>query len=196
MEAEKLLESVTTERETLMSAEPEDGKEFTPAELEARYARIAQLRSEEMRLNDELAALRAKGTPELTMDNIARVIEMWTKIPASKIKEEEFKRLAELDQRLCAHVVGQDEAIAAVSAAIRRNRVGISPKHKPVSFIFVGPTGQLLQHDAGDAGEVLLRQVVEADDLVHTVEKLRAQEVLQRLHGALPADGAVQLYTL
>ena len=78
---------------------------------------------------------------ELTMENIARFIEMWTKIPASKIKEEEFKRLAELDQRLRAHVVGQDEAIAAVSAAIRRNRVGISPKHKPVSFIFVGPTG-------------------------------------------------------
>ena len=69
------------------------------------------------------------------------VIEMWTKIPASKIKEEEFKRLAELDVRLKQHIVGQDEAVDAVSAAIRRSRVGISPKHKPVSFIFVGSTG-------------------------------------------------------
>ena len=72
------------------------------------------------------------------MDNLARVIELWTKIPASKIREEEFKRLIELDRRLKEKIVGQDEAIEAVSAAIRRNRVGISPKHKPVSFIFVG----------------------------------------------------------
>ena len=79
--------------------------------------------------------------PQLTMDNIARVIEMWTKIPASKIKEEEFRRLSQLEERLKQHIVGQDEAVSAVSAAIRRNRVGISPKHKPVSFIFVGSTG-------------------------------------------------------
>ena len=89
----------------------------------------------------ELSALEAKGMPQLTMDNIARVIEMWTKIPASKIKEEEFKRLSQLEDRLKQHIVGQDEAVSAVSAAIRRSRVGISPKHKPVSFIFVGSTG-------------------------------------------------------
>ena len=61
-----------------------------------------------MRLQEELAELEKNGAPQVTMENIARVIEMWTKIPASKIKEEEFKRLAELDQRLRAHVVGQD----------------------------------------------------------------------------------------
>ena len=141
MELERELENLTFERENLMSAQPADGQEFTQDELDHRYERIAELRSQELRVTDELNVIRAKGTPQLTMENIARVIEMWTKIPASKIKEEEFKRLAELDQRLRAHVVGQDEAIAAVSAAIRRNRVGISPKHKPVSFIFVGPTG-------------------------------------------------------
>ena len=75
------------------------------------------------------------------MDNIARVIEMWTKIPASKIKEEELRRLSQLEERLKQHIVGQDEAVSALSAAIHRSRVGISPKHKPVSFIFVGSTG-------------------------------------------------------
>ena len=108
MELERELENLTFERENLMSAQPADGQEFTQEELDRRYERIAELRSQELRVTDELNAIRAKGTPQLTMDNIARVIEMWTKIPASKIKEEEFKRLAELDQRLRAHVVGQD----------------------------------------------------------------------------------------
>ena len=141
MEVKRDLENVTFERENLMSAQPAEGQEFTQEELDARYARIAELRSQELRLQQELSALEAKGMPQLTMDNIARVIEMWTKIPASKIKEEEFKRLSQLEDRLKQHIVGQDEAVSAVSAAIRRNRVGISPKHKPVSFIFVGSTG-------------------------------------------------------
>ena len=162
MELEQELSNLIFERENLMSAQPSDGQQFTEQELDQRYERIAELRSQELRVTDELNAIRAKGMPELTMENIARVIEMWTKIPASKIKEEEFKRLAELDQRLRAHVVGQDEAIAAVSAAIRRNRVGISPKHKPVSFIFVGPTG------VGKTG--LVKQL--ADDLFNAPESL------------------------
>ncbi len=141
MELKRDLENVTFERETLMSAQPADGQEFTDQELDQRYARIAQLRSRELQIQEELTALEAKGTPQLSMENIARVIEMWTKIPASKIKEAEFKRLSELELRLKQHIVGQDEAVSAVSAAIRRNRVGISPKHKPVSFIFVGSTG-------------------------------------------------------
>ena len=162
MEVRAQLNTITTERETLMSAQPADGKEFTNEELDARYARIAELRSREMRLQAELDELEKLGTPELTMDNIARVIEMWTKIPASKIKEEEFHRLAELEERLKQHIVGQDEAIASVAAAIRRNRVGISPKHKPVSFIFVGSTG---------VGKTeLVKQL--ADDLFHAPESL------------------------
>ncbi len=162
MEVRAQLGTITTERETLMSAQPTNGKEFTNEELDARYARIAELRSHEMRLQAELDELEKLGTPELTMDNIARVIEMWTKIPASKIKEEEFHRLAELEERLKQHIVGQDEAIASVAAAIRRNRVGISPKHKPVSFIFVGSTG---------VGKTeLVKQL--ADDLFHAPESL------------------------
>ena len=162
MELKRDLENITFERETLMSAEPEEGKEFTQEELDARYARIAELRSQEIRLQEELTEIEKKGTPQLTMENIARVIEMWTKIPASKIREEEFRRLSELEDRLKQHIVGQDEAVAAVAAAIRRNRVGISPKHKPVSFIFVGSTG---------VGKTeLVKQL--ADDLFHAPESL------------------------
>ena len=195
MELEQLLQSITTERETIMSAAPEDGKEYTDAELDTRYARIAQLRSEEMRLNEELAALRAKGTPTLTMDNIARVIEMWTKIPASKIKEEEFQRLSQLESRLKKHIVGQDEAVAAVAAAIRRNRVGISPKHKPVSFIFVGSTGvgktelvKQLADDLFNAPESLIRL-----DMSEFMEKHSVSRMVGSPPGYVGYDEAGQL---
>jgi len=195
MELERELENLTFEQENLMSAQPADGQEFTQDELDRRYERIAELRSQELRVTDELNAIRAKGTPQLTMDNIARVIEMWTKIPASKIKEEEFKRLAELDQRLRAHVVGQDEAIAAVSAAIRRNRVGISPKHKPVSFIFVGPTGvgktelvKQLADDLFNAPESLIRM-----DMSEFMEKHSVSRIVGSPPGYVGYDEAGQL---
>ena len=195
MELERDLQNVTFERETLMSAQPPEGQEFTEKELDDRYARIAELRSQELRIGNELDALRAKGTPQLTVENIARVIEMWTKIPASKIKEEEFKRLAELEQRLRAHVVGQDEAIAAVSAAIRRNRVGISPKHKPVSFIFVGPTGvgktelvKQLADDLFNAPESLIRL-----DMSEFMEKHSVSRIVGSPPGYVGYDEAGQL---
>ena len=195
MELERDLQNVTFERETLMSAQPPEGQEFTEKELDDRYARIAELRSQELRIGNELDALRAKGTPQLTMENIARVIEMWTKIPASKIKEEEFKRLAELEQRLRAHVVGQDEAVAAVSAAIRRNRVGISPKHKPVSFIFVGPTGvgktelvKQLADDLFNAPESLIRL-----DMSEFMEKHSVSRIVGSPPGYVGYDEAGQL---
>ena len=195
MELEQELSNLIFERENLMSAQPADGQQFTEQELDQRYERIAELRSQELRVTDELNAIRAKGMPELTMENIARVIEMWTKIPASKIKEEEFKRLAELDQRLRAHVVGQDEAIAAVSAAIRRNRVGISPKHKPVSFIFVGPTGvgktelvKQLADDLFNAPESLIRL-----DMSEFMEKHSVSRIVGSPPGYVGYDEAGQL---
>ena len=195
MELERELENLTFERENLMSAQPAEGQEFTQEELDHRYARIAELRSQELRVTDELNTIRAKGTPQLTMENIASVIEMWTKIPASKIKEQEFKRLAELDQRLRAHVVGQDEAIAAVSAAIRRNRVGISPKHKPVSFIFVGPTGvgktelvKQLADDLFNAPESLIRL-----DMSEFMEKHSVSRIVGSPPGYVGYDEAGQL---
>jgi len=130
MEIRRTLDDFARERELL------ENTTETPD-----FERLAELRSRELQLQQEYDALCAGGDPQLSTDNLARVIELWTKIPASRIREDEFKRLSELDARLRAHIVGQDEAIEAVSAAIRRSRVGISPKHKPVSFIFVGPTG-------------------------------------------------------
>ena len=195
MELEREMENLTFEREALMSAPAADGKEYTQEELDARYARIAELRSREMRAEAELNDLRALGTPELTMDNIARVIEMWTKIPASKIKEAEFRRLNELEDRLKQHIVGQDEAVAAVAAAIRRNRVGISPKHKPVSFIFVGSTGvgktelvKQLADDLFNAPESLIRL-----DMSEFMEKHSVSRIVGSPPGYVGYDEAGQL---
>ena len=195
MELKRDLENVTFERETLMSAEPEEGKELTEEQLDARYARIAELRSQEMRIQGELEELEKLGTPELTMDNIAHVIELWTKIPASKIREEEYKRLSELDQRLKQHIVGQDEAVEAVTAAIRRNRVGISPKHKPVSFIFVGSTGvgktelvKQLAADLFDSPESLIRL-----DMSEFMEKHSVSRIVGSPPGYVGYDEAGQL---
>jgi ATP-dependent Clp protease ATP-binding subunit ClpB len=113
------------------------------------------------------------------VENLARVIEQWTKIPASKIQQEEFARLAQLDQRLKTHIIGQDEAVDAVAAAIRRNRVGISPKHKPVSFIFVGSTGvgktelvKQLAADLFDSPDSLIRLDMSEFMEKHTVSRL------------------------
>ena len=189
LEVRQDLENVTFERETLMSADAEG------EDMDARYARIAELRSQEMRLQAELSELEAKGTPELTMENIARVIELWTKIPASRIREEEFKRLSELGERLKKHIVGQDEAIDAVAAAIRRNRVGISPKHKPVSFIFVGSTGvgktelvKQLADDLFNAPESLIRL-----DMSEFMEKHSVSRIVGSPPGYVGYDEAGQL---
>ena len=110
-------------------------REILEAAEEPNFERLAELKSRELQLQEELDQLTAKGTPELTMDNLARVIELWTKIPASKIREEEFKRLSELDQRLKKKIIGQDEAIDAVAAAIRRNRWA-SPRSTSLSASF------------------------------------------------------------
>ena len=124
------------DKETAMLEELAAGEDTEPD-----YERMALLKSKQAKLRAELSMLLEKGDPQLSMENLAHVIELWTKIPASRIREEEFQRLSRLDERLKRHIVGQDEAVDAVTAAVRRNRVGISPKHKPVSFIFVGPTG-------------------------------------------------------
>ncbi len=126
------------------------------------YERLAYLRSKELQLLAEKAELDKVEIPALTTEDLARVIELWTEIPASRIQEAEFDRLSKLEDRLKEHIVGQDEAIASIAAAIRRNRVGISPKHKPVSFIFVGSTG---------VGKTELVKRL-ADDLFHAPESL------------------------
>ncbi len=177
------LEDYAKERELLEGAEELD------------FARMAELKSRELQLQTELDRLTAKGQPELTMDNLARVIELWTKIPASKIREEEFQRLSQLDQRLKSKIVGQDQAIEAVAAAIRRNRVGISPKHKPVSFIFVGSTGvgktelvKQLADDLFNAPESLIRL-----DMSEFMEKHSVSRIIGSPPGYVGYDEAGQL---
>ena len=108
---------------------------------EKDYERLAILRSKELQLDSQIHALQCKPRPALTMENLARVIELWTKIPASKIQAQEYQQLKTLEEKLKTRIVGQDEAVSAVARAIRRSRVGISPKKRPVSFIFVGSTG-------------------------------------------------------
>ncbi len=126
------------------------------------YERIAKLRSKLMQLAAKIEDLEKLPKPAVTMENLARIIELWTKIPASKIKAQEYQQIKGLADRLKTHIVGQDEAVEAVARAIRRNRVGISPKKRPVSFIFVGPTG---------VGKTeLVKQL--ADDLFNTVDSL------------------------
>ena len=105
------------------------------------YARMAELRSRILQLDSEITELEKLPKPALTIDNLARIIELWTKIPASKIRAQEYEQLLNLDAELKKHIVGQDEAIASVVSAIRRSRVGIQVKKHPVSFIFVGSTG-------------------------------------------------------
>ncbi|MBR2831579.1 MAG: ATP-dependent Clp protease ATP-binding subunit [Oscillospiraceae bacterium] len=168
-EAQKEKGDIAKERELLLSG-PATGDD---------YARLAELRSRELRITDEISELQREGMPRLTIDNLARVIEMWTKIPASSIQEDEFKRLNELDLRLKAHVIGQDEAVDVVCSAIRRNRVGISAKHKPVSFIFVGSTGvgktelvKRLAEDMFDTPDSLIRLDMSEFMEKHTVSKL------------------------
>ena len=105
------------------------------------YARMAELRSREIQLDEQIAPLAQEPKPAVTMENLARIIELWTKIPASKIRAQEYEQLRSLESNLKKHIVGQDEALSAVARAIRRSRVGISAKKRPVSFIFVGSTG-------------------------------------------------------
>ena len=195
MEAEKDLENIRFEREALMSADPPKGQEFSQEMLDKRYARIAQLRSSEMQREAELRELDAKPRPALTMDNLARIIELWTKIPASTIREDELERLAKLDERLKAHIIGQDEAVDAVCAAIRRGRVGLKVKRKPVSFIFVGPTGvgktelvKQLAADMFDSPESLIRL-----DMSEFMEKFSVSRIIGSPPGYVGYDEAGQL---
>ena len=137
------------------------------------YERLATLRSNILRLDGEIADLEAKPAPVLTIENLARIIEMWTKIPASKIRAQEYEQLKSLDERLKRHIIGQDEAIAAVTSAIRRNRIGIATKKHPVSFIFVGSTG------VGKT-ELVKRLADELFDSVDSLIRLDMSEYMER----------------
>ena len=143
------------------------------------YERMATIRSKLMQLALKIEDLEAQPKPAVTMENLARIIELWTKITASKIKAQEYQQIKGLASRLKEHIVGQDEAVDAVARAIRRNRVGISPKKRPVSFIFVGPTGvgktelvKRLASDLFDSVDALIRVDMSEFMEKHTVSKL------------------------
>ena len=143
------------------------------------YERLAMIRSKLCQLAERIEQLDQVPPPAVTMDNLARIIELWTKIPASKIKAQEYQQIKGLADRLKEHIVGQDEAVEAVSRAIRRKRVGISTKRRPVSFIFVGPTGvgktelvKCLADDLFDSVDSLIRLDMSEYMEKHTVSKL------------------------
>ena len=184
MEIEKELADYEKEKELLVEDTSEES-----------YARQAEIKSREIQLGGELDTIKAAGEPTLSIENLARVIELWTKIPASKIKEEEFRSLSELESRLKQHIIGQDEAVSVVAAAIRRNRVGISPKHKPVSFIFVGSTGvgktelvKRLAEDLFHSQDALIRL-----DMSEFMEKHSVSRLIGSPPGYVGYDEAGQL---
>ena len=159
------------------------------------YARMAELRSRNLQLDSEITELEKLPKPTLTIDNLARIIELWTKIPASKIRAQEYEQLLNLDAELKKHIVGQDEAIASVVSAIRRSRVGIQVKKHPVSFIFVGSTGvgktelvKRLASEMFESVESLIRL-----DMSEYMEKHSVSKIIGSPPGYVGYDEAGQL---
>ena len=184
-EIKKECADLDKERELLLSGTAGDGD----------FEKLAELRSRDLQLKDELSQIEAKGMPELTADNLAHIIELWTKIPASNIRADEFERLSGLAGRLTAHIIGQDEAVNAVCAAIKRSRAGLQSKRKPVSFIFVGSTGvgktELVKRLAADlfnSPESLIRL-----DMSEFMEKFSVSRIIGSPPGYVGYDEAGQL---
>ena len=184
-EIKKECADLDKERELLLSSTASDGD----------FEKLAELRSRDLQLKDELSQIEAKGMPELTADNLAHIIELWTKIPASNIRADEFERLSGLAGRLKAHIIGQDEAVNAVCAAIKRSRAGLQSKRKSVSFIFVGSTGvgktELVKRLAADlfnSRETLIRL-----DMSEFLDKFSVSRIIGSPPGYVGYDEAGQL---
>ena len=184
-EIKKECADLNKERELLLSGTAGDGD----------FEKLAELRSRDLQLKNELSQIEAKGMPELTADNLAHIIELWTKIPASNIRADEFERLSGLAGRLKAHIIGQDEAVNAVCAAIKRSRACLQAKRKPVSFIFVGSTGvgktELVKRLAADlfnSPESLIRL-----DMSEFMEKFSVSRIIGSPPGYVGYDEAGQL---
>ena len=187
---EELL-SLKEEREHLESNPPSEEKEAGRC-----YERIAELKAKEIQLADRLKELEpACREIALTEEDIAAVIEIWTGVPATDITANEYERIDRLEQRLKERIVGQDEAVAAVARAIKRNRAGISYKKKPVSFIFAGPTGvgktelvKTLAADLFHSPETLIRL-----DMSEFMEKHAVSRIIGAPPGYVGYDEAGQL---
>ncbi len=160
------------------------------------YERVAEIKAGKLRLHDKMRELepQALGT-EVTGDDLARVLELWTGIPASKIRETELKKVANLEKVLKSKIIGQDEAVELVAAAVRRSRVQISSRRRPASFIFVGPTGvgktelvKVLSAELFDAADPLIRL-----DMSEFMEKHSVSRIIGSPPGYVGYDEAGQL---
>ena len=163
---------------------------------EKDYEKIANLKSQECAINDEIENLKSQlAEVYLTPDDIAYVVESWTKIPVQKITQAETERLLGLEERLHKRIIGQDEAVSAVSRAIRRNRASLSKKLRPASFIFVGPTGvgktelvKRLATELFDSEDALIRV-----DMTEFMEKHSVSKLIGSPPGYVGYDDAGQL---
>ena len=168
---------------------PPDGSQVDYEELAKTHYRIATLEENLKKLEDEGAFAQVEE------QDVAKVIELWTGIPASRVQENELKKLANLEEVLSQHIIGQDEAVNAISAAIRRSRVQISPRRHPASFIFVGPTGtgktelvRVLSQELFDTPETLIRL-----DMSEFMEKHSVSKIIGSPPGYVGYDEAGQL---
>ena len=152
----------------------------SPEEREGEYEKVAELKAKADKLQNELDQLENDIAPDpIQVEDIARVVEMWTGIPLKSISETETEKLANLEERLHKRVIGQEEAVHAVASAVRRTRAGFTKKHKPTSFIFVGPTGvgktelvKALAEVMFDTEEALIRIDMSEYMEPHSVSKL------------------------
>ena len=168
---------------------PEEGAEID-------YQRMAELKSEIARLEERMDALHdAAFNSPVTEDHLAKVIELWSGIPASKVKESELQKVADLETGLKKRIIGQDEAVSAIARAVKRGRVGVSAKRKPVSFIFAGPTGvgktelvRVLAADLFKTPETLIRL-----DMSEYMDKFSVSRIIGSPPGYVGYDDAGQL---
>lgn len=186
------LQALRTEKEALESEKTPDTEE----RMDERFRRLAELKSREIQLNESFEKLsEQRDSVQLGTDDLAQVIEIWTGIPASTINQSEFERLDQMEARLKTHIVGQDEAVSAVVRAIKRNRAGVAPIRKPVSFIFAGPTGvgktelvKQLALDMFQSPEALIRL-----DMSEFMEKHAVSRIIGSPPGYVGYDDAGQL---
>lgn len=165
-------------------------------ETEINFEELAQVKGELIRLNTSLEEAQKKlDEVQVTADDLSKVIELWTGIPAHKIAETEFTKLAHLEDRLKAHIIGQDEAVESLAKAIKRTRVQLSPRRRPASFIFVGPTGvgktelvKVLSQELFDSNDPLIRL-----DMTEFMEKHSVARMIGSPPGYVGYDEAGQL---
>lgn len=185
---------ITQELDRLKEEEADMTEETTSAE-ETDYEKLANLKSEILSKTHELENLSDKLDNRVTEEDIAKVIELWTGIPAAKIKESDLKRLSTLEDNIRKRIIGQDEAVNAVAAAIRRSRVQLSPRRRPASFIFIGSTGvgktelvKVLANELFDTPETLIRL-----DMSEFMEKHSVSRIIGAPPGYVGYDEAGQL---